>query len=384
MASRWPIRVLSAGLAVGNVLLGLSTRRAPPKAVRRILVAHHMLLGDTIMLAPLLKKLRSRFPDAEILMTCRPAFVELFAGRPYGVRVVPFDPRRASTFWSLYRARGFDLALLPADNRYSWLARSVDSRWIVAFEGDRPAYKNWLVDDLRPYPDHVVAFGDLIAERLADGPAPMPYRPTDWPAPPAAEFATPPAPYCVLHVGARTPLRLWEAGKWRDLIAHLEASGTNAVLSSGPGEGNLVEEIDPDGRLMAYPGTLTLAQLWRLFAGAVAVVCPDTGVSHLARLVSAPLVVLFGPGSAAMFGGGEFWRTVPDQKVTIPKFPCRDDNIVFRRHLPWAEHCARTPAQCATPRCMQALTVDMVVRALESILSERRAVAQSGPSTAAS
>ncbi|HEY5931168.1 MAG TPA: hypothetical protein VIU02_12730, partial [Burkholderiales bacterium] len=156
MASRWPIRLLSAGLAAWHAGFGLRGRQQP-RMPRRILIAHHLLLGDTIMLAPLLKKLRQRYPEAEVVMTCRPAFAALFDARPYGVRVVPFDPRQAGTFWDLYRIRGFDLALLPADSRFSWLARALDARWIVAFEGDRPAYKNWLVDEFRRFPDHAMA-----------------------------------------------------------------------------------------------------------------------------------------------------------------------------------------------------------------------------------
>jgi len=366
VASRWPIRLLCAGLTAWYSRFGLARRR-PSAEPRRILVAHHFLLGDTIMLAPLLKKLRSQFPAAEIVMTCRPAFAALFAGRPYGVRAVPFDPRDASTFRDLYRLRAFDLALLPADNRYSWLARALDSRWVVAFEGDRPAYKNWLVDEFRSYPNHAMAFGDLLAERLADGPAPAPYRTAEWPAPPAADFPLPKTPYAVLHVGASSPLRYWDAAKWRQVIAFIEGLDIAPVLSAGPGESRLVTEIDSTGRLASFPGTLSLSQLWRLLAGARAVVCPDTGISHLARLVGIPLVVLFGPGSATMFGGGAFWRNSPDRHVTIPQFPCRDLNIVFRRHLPWAEHCARSVAQCADPKCMHALTTDMVTTALQSL-----------------
>ena len=148
MNSRWPTRILCAALALWYARFGLAHRK-PPAIPRRILIAHNLLLGDTIMLAPLLKKLRTQFPEAEIVMTCKPAFLPLFASRPYKVRAMPFDPRDIGSFFALLRERGFDLALLPADNRFSWLARALDSRWVVAFEGDRPGYKNWLIDEFR-------------------------------------------------------------------------------------------------------------------------------------------------------------------------------------------------------------------------------------------
>lgn len=367
MASRWPIRLASMALAAWYARFGLRSRRRPA-VLRRILVAHHLLLGDTIMLAPLLKKLRVQFPDAEVVMTCRVQYADLFQKHPYGARIVPFDPRVAGTFCELYRLRGFDLAILPADNRLSWLARALDARWIVAFEGDRPPYKNWLVDELRAYPGHAMAMGDLIADRLVEGPPPEPYATSDWPPPTAAPFELPAAPYCVLHVGASSPMRHWEPAKWRALAAHLQERGLQVAISGGPGEGALIQEIDAGERTTSYPGTLSLAQMWRLLSQATAVVCPDTGVSHLARLVGVPLVVLFGPGSATLFGGGEFWRNSPDRKVTIPAFPCRDQNMIFRRHLPWAGHCGRTSAQCPAPRCMHALSVDMVAAALSEVV----------------
>ena len=72
MKSRWPTRILCAVLALWYARFGL-VRRQPPAMPRRILVAHNLLLGDTIMLAPLLKKLRTRFHLAEIVMICKVA-----------------------------------------------------------------------------------------------------------------------------------------------------------------------------------------------------------------------------------------------------------------------------------------------------------------------
>ena len=62
------------------------------------------------------------------------------------------------------------------------------------------------------------------------------------------------------------------------------------------------------GATRRSPGALDLAQLWHLLAGAELLVAPDTGVAHLGRIVGAPTVTLFGPGSALLCGAGDFWR----------------------------------------------------------------------------
>ena len=156
------------------------------------------------MLTPLIAKCRARWPNAEIILTCAVPYTGLYAQRPYGVRAIAYDPRQPSTLKPLLAEDGFDLALIPADNRLSWLARALDSKWIVAFAGDRPRYKDWPVDELRRYPDTPSAWGDLVAG-LIDGPPPTRYRNVDWTDPPAAPFTLPDAPFCVLHVGASTP-----------------------------------------------------------------------------------------------------------------------------------------------------------------------------------
>src|SRR5438046_10733973 len=105
-----------------RVLAGRLFPRRKPAQPKRVLVAHHLLLGDVMMLAPLLAKLRERYPQADVAMTARRALVPLFARSPYGVRVIPYDPRDSSTMDLLFDEEPFDLAPIPADTRYSWLA----------------------------------------------------------------------------------------------------------------------------------------------------------------------------------------------------------------------------------------------------------------------
>ena len=346
--------------------LGSGGRRMRPIDPGRILIAHHLLLGDTLMLTPLVAKLRERHPGADLVMALPEAFAPLYARAPYGLRAIGWDPRRpaASPLW---QERGFDLALVPGDNRMSWLALALGSRWIVAFAGDRPPSKSWPVDELWRYPDRPAAWGDMVAG-LVEGPSPAAYRPAAWPAPPAASVAgLPAAPYAVLHVGASTPLKQWDAANWAQLAARLAAKGIEPVWSAGADEKAIVRACDPEARYRSFAGALALPQIWQLIAGAALVVSPDTGIAHLGRVVGTPTVALFGPGSVTLTGAGAFWRETPYRAVTVDPFPCRDQRTLFKRELAWVRRCERSPAECPHPRCMDAIGVEAAVAAIAAL-----------------
>ena len=90
----------------------LSARPANPG---KILVLHELLLGDSLMLAPLLARLRHRYPVAELYVTARPAYATLFSGRPYGAKVLPFSETEAYALSALSAASDCDLAILPGE-----------------------------------------------------------------------------------------------------------------------------------------------------------------------------------------------------------------------------------------------------------------------------
>jgi ADP-heptose:LPS heptosyltransferase len=351
-----------------RALLATAGRRRRAAHPQSILVAHSLLLGDTLMLTALLAALRERHPAAEIAMTVAPTIAPLYAKRPYGVRAVPFDSRNSATARTLTANGGFDLALVPGDNRHAMLALAAGARWIVAMAGDRPQWKNRIADELVPVPARPAALADIFAS-LAGGAPARPYARGDFPAPHCAAFELPQGPYAVLHVGAGSPLRLWEQEKWRLLAAWLEARGVAPVWSAGAGEGELVRAIDPEGRYASYAGRLDLAQLWHLLGGARLAVVLDTGILHLAKLTVTPTVALFGPGSQVLFGPGEFWRANPFRGVTVDPFPCRDQRTLFKRDIEWVRRCQRSVDECPAPRCMHAIDVAMVERAAGELLS---------------
>lgn len=339
----------------------------PPPSPKRVLVAHNLLLGDTLMLAPLLAKLRATHPQAEVTLLAQPAFVPLYASRPWGVRALPFMPRDAATVRELMREEPFDLAVVAGDNRYSWLARAMRARHVVAHGGHASLARDWCVDEHRPYRETPASWGDMVAD-LVDGPEPQPFARGDWTAPPARAFERPRGRYAVLHVGASTPLKHWPPGRWRELAATLASGGLEVVWSGGPGEEAIVAAIDPAGRHRSYAGKLDLPQLWHLLAQASLLVVPDTGVAHLARITWTPCVTIFGPGSSVLAGAGRFWRHAPWRGLSAMDFPCRDQTLVFSRDIPWVRRCGRNTDECNQPRCIEALSVDDVLRAAATVM----------------
>ena len=349
-----------------RALLRGGARRARPTEVRRILVVHHLLLGDTLMLTALLARLRRLYPRAAIDFTVAPAFLPLYAQRPYGVDALAFDPRQPGLTRALTRRGPYDLALVPGDNRFCLLALAAGARWIAALEGDAPGWKNRVADALLPWPRAPANLADIFASLAGAGDES--YDPAQWPAPPCAPFERPAAPYAVLHAGAGSVLRHWPAERWMALARDLEARGLTPVWSAGPRETPLIESIDPQQRYPSLAGRLDLAQLWHLLAGARLLVVPDTGIAHLAKLTATPTVCLYGPGSDVLFGAGRFWRNHRFAGTIVADFPCRDQKTLFKRELEWVRRCQRGTDRCAAPACMHALELDRVLAACAQVL----------------
>jgi ADP-heptose:LPS heptosyltransferase len=368
MSKRFRTRLQIAGLALRQLLAGGARRM--PAAPRRILVIAPLFAGDALLLTPLLAKLRRQHPSCELYLIAGRTVQALYQGRPYGVQAGVFDPRDPATLRALRRWPAAELAIVAGESRYSWLALALGARWIVGFGGERPRLQNRALDERIPLPQEPMAWGDMAA-RLASGPAAPPFESGDWPDPAFASFEFPPSPYCLLHVEASSPLKQWQDAKWLALAEWLSTRGVTVVWSAGRGGRELIRRIDPEGQFASMGWQLDLAQLWQLVKRAALLVSVDTSVGHIGKLTATPTLVLFGPGSASLYGAGDFWRRSPWRAATEPDFPCRDRRILFKRDIPWIRRCDRQPGECAAPRCMHAIGIDAVRVQIDQLLSMR-------------
>ena len=67
---------------------------------------------------------------------------------------------------------------------------------------------------------------------------------------------------------------------------------------------------------------------------------------------------------ALITGAGALLEHVPYRAVTVEPFPCRDQQVLFKRDIAWVRRCGRSVAECAHPRCMDAITIDAVRAAI--------------------
>lgn len=371
-ASRFPGRALIFLSLLLRLPWQWLRRKPQPAQVQRVLILHQFLLGDALMATSLLAKARQRYPQADIVMACPPGQAALYAGQPYGVRALGWHIRNFASVCQLFAMPRFDLVLLMGENRLSYLARAIGARWIVGFAAEQPAHKNWLLDEAIPYATEPECWSETAA-RLIDGPEPALFELNAWPV---LTTALPAAPYVVLHVGASSPTKFWAASNWHQLAELIRERGWNIVWSCGPKEEYLLSSLPMPGKDVVMDGCLSLPQLRSLLAGALICISPDTGVAHLAKTAATPLVMLFGPGDATVFGAGHFFSRSPCLAIGAPHFPCRNQHGVHFRPVQWVERCSRKfgeqPNECNRAKCMEAITVEMVWHGVLDVLQIRK------------
>lgn len=338
--------------------------RYKKRVPHRILIAHHLLLGDTLLLAPLMKRIHERYPNAKKFILAKPILVPLFENTPYHFQALSFNPKSFLDLWKIFKSGPYDLTFVAGDNRYSWLARAVGSRWSMGIEGDTPLWKNWMLNEMKPFDSNPATWADMMG-RLVDGQNPKPYEENEWTPLKTKKLISSVEtnkPYVVCHLGASNQLKFWSPQSWQKLMHELKRKGFEIFISVGPHEAYLIEEVDPDHHYHHVPGTYSLIEMWALIENAKLLISVDTGIAHFAKLTGTPIVTLFGPGSPVSHGEGLFWKRSTHRHVTQNNFICRDQPILFRRKVSWLKRCGRNLNECKTPgACMQVITPEAVM-----------------------
>jgi heptosyltransferase-1 len=157
--------------------------------------------------------------------------------------------------------------------------------------------------------------------------------------------------YALLNTGAAWPNKRWPPDRLAALARRLrERDGLRSVVLWGPGETALAESVvaASDGAALMTPAT-SIGDLLALARGAAVVVSGDTGPTHIAAAVGAPIVGIYGPTRPERNGP---WRP--------------GDETVSRAAICQCHHLR----QCRLDRmCLLDIEVDEVLAAVERRLT---------------
>ena len=284
----------------------------------RTLVVRLSAIGDVVHTLPALAALKRRGHDVDWLV--EPKARPLIEGNPAVARAIPAPPARLSAMGrahsaarDLRRAR-YDTAL---DMQGLWKsavwARAAAAKHPVGFSGPwrREPLSEMLLGKrvhLGPEPPHVID-KNLALLRVLDIEA---VGTREFPLPPAAaealrvdgEIASRGwRDLAILNPGGGWASKLWPPSAYGAVARGLAARGITSVVTWGPGEERLADEV-----VGASAGTAhrcfptTILELAALARRARLVVAADTGPLHLACAVGAPVVGIFGPTDPARNG----------------------------------------------------------------------------------
>ncbi len=161
-------------------------------------------------------------------------------------------------------------------------------------------------------------------------------------------------PLVVLHPVAKWETKQWPAENFARLISALAQENIVAITGSPQDEGPVREILHQMGgesvKVLNLVGKTSLMELAGIFSVSDLVLSPDTGPMHLAAAVKAPLIALFGPTAP--------WRTGP----------YGNNPRIIRKGLPCSP-CFKK--KCRTMECMNSISVEEVLAAVEQKLKEK-------------
>jgi len=342
-----------------------------PGVPRSFLVLEPWGIGDVILSTALLRALRANYPGAQIALLAKSYAKDLLANSGLVDEVIPFDfpwtafsgkltpgkyvPSEFRKLIRQLRARDFDVSLdARRDIRSNAITYLAGARRRIGYDFGGGAH---LLTDVLPsgtQNEHKVS--DWLALL-----APLGFRNEVSYAPSLtvteAELAdarrriamlglSTEKPIVGIHPGASNAVRRWNPQRFAAVVDRLVEERGVQVLLFEEREGDS-REITPRHWVRRIKSDL------RCFMSLVShcdlLLCSDSGPMHIANALGVPVTALFGPQRREWYGP----RGERDRVVQIDEMPCRPcfDACIF-----------------ATPHCMEQITVNSVVSAIESQL----------------
>ncbi|MDZ4202917.1 MAG: glycosyltransferase family 9 protein [Gallionella sp.] len=338
-----------------------------------IAVVRFSALGDVVMVAAAVDRLRQCLPHASITWITSPMAYSLLEGME-GVHFEVYDkPRSWADYRAFYRAfrhRRFDVVLaMQANLRINLLYPALKAERKIGFDRIRAREGQWLFCNRRiPFADEhlldsFMAFtGQLgCGRRAPDWALPISEADRHWAQ---ARLQTLPRPLIAIHPHASKAERNWPPERYAAIIARLrQERQAGIVLTGGPAEAERelcarLAAADP-AAILDLCGQTTPKQLAAVLGQADALIAPDTGAVHLARAMGTPVIGLYAVAPSKLTGPhGRMEYCVDRYPQALKKYLGKD-----AAQIPWN-------TRVHHPDAMALIEVEDVLLQLERLMEQ--------------
>lgn len=289
---------------------GRRTRRRRSEALARprkvLVVRTDNRVGEALLTTPLLAALKVHPSKPEVHLLVHPRVVRVLKGHPHVDRLIAFSDRDrklgplSPQVRSLRRER-YDVVVNAANWEAPSVGPAIASRLIgrdaVVIGPDMRPVRALFDLAVEPLPEtrsearqrlHLLSPLGVTAER-----APLSFRPVAEDPVVAEAMRLAGHPFAVVNPGGRLGWRRVSPEVFAAASRTLLEEGVAPLITWGPGEEALVDEVISlcPGAMRAPPTTID--QLAALMSRAVLTVCNNTGPMHLSVAVGTPTLALF-------------------------------------------------------------------------------------------
>ncbi|WP_298624130.1 glycosyltransferase family 9 protein [uncultured Legionella sp.] len=294
--------------------------------IKSICIVRLSALGDVLMLVPLIRTLQDHFPETQLTwIISRPAY-DLVEGME-GVEFIVIDkPKKLADYWQFKKqmsGRQFDVLLAPqASLRTNLMYPLIKAKRKIGYDAHRANDAHgWFVKErITAGQEHTLEGFLKFAEPLGiknkaiRWDLPITSADYEW----AQNHLPMKDPILVVNPAASKPERSWPVDRYIDVLQQaIDKWQVQIVLTGGPGDYDrtLAEQI-----LKVIPATNLVGktrpkQLLAVISNAKAVLCPDTGPSHMSTAVNTPVVALHAVTNPLISGPYRF------QHLVVNRYP---------------------------------------------------------------
>lgn len=328
-------------------------------------------LGDVVMFVPTIRTLQHYFPHAKITWVISSLAYQLVEGMK-GVEFIVVDkPKKLMDyyrFWHIMKNHRFDVLLAcQASFRANLLYPLIKAKRKIGYPKQRAKdlhglfvketiefKKQHTVDEFLEFAKVLGALKPIIKWDM-----PIDKAHYEW-----ANKQLPKGDVIVINPAASKKERTWPIDRYIELINRIKSTkNVSIILTGGPVDWEMeyAKTIANQTNALNLVGKTKPKQLMALISLAKLMICPDTGPGHMASAVGTPVIGLFAVTRPEISG------PYSSQDHLVNRYPDALIKLSGKR----VETCA-WGERVHTPKAMELIAVDEVMKKLEDFMGDMR------------